>query len=496
MPQLSHWTQGLDLEHLDGALDPTVHGVTADSRRVQPGDVFVAIRGTEADGSDYISQAIAQGAAAVVLGHREGLPGSTEGASVFWVHDPRRVLAQLARSRHHAPDRELRLVAVTGTNGKTTVSWLGAQLLDLLGEPAGCLGTIRYRTGLRDVAADWTTPPVEELFALLREMCEAGRVACVLEASSHALDQDRIGEAEVDVAAFTNLSREHLEYHRDLDDYLRAKLRLLERLDGPARHKPTGRAVVNMNDVILSRVEWPTSAIRVGRHRDNAVQLLGATAGRDGVALRLDYGGTIVEFASGLLGDYNVENLLVLAGIALAMEVPAHRIGECFAQLQSVPGRLERVDLGEDAPLVLIDYAHTPDALESVLRSLRSLTQGSLRVVFGCGGDRDRGKRPQMARAAATGSDEAYLTLDNPRTEEPAQIFADARYGFEGQEAHTLVIEDRAQALHRALSTSGSKDTLLVAGKGHENYQIIGRQKVAWDDREVLRRAWAEGGAQ
>jgi UDP-N-acetylmuramoyl-L-alanyl-D-glutamate--2,6-diaminopimelate ligase len=496
MPQLSQWTRGLGLEHLDGALDPAVHGVTADSRRVQPGDVFVAIRGTESDGAEYISQAVERGAAAVVVDRRYDLPAGTKGASVFRARDPRHVLAQMARSRHHAPDRELRVVAVTGTNGKTTVSWLGAQLLDLLGEPAGCLGTIRYRTGLRDVAAGWTTPPAEEFFALLREMCEAGRVACVLEASSHALDQDRIGEAEVDVAAFTNFSQEHLEYHRDLNDYLRAKLRLLERLDGAGRHKPAGRAVVNMDDASLSRVEWPTSAIGVGRHRNNAVQLLEATAGRDGVALRLDYGGTVVEFASGLLGDYNVENLLVLTGVALAMETPAHRIAECFSQLQPVPGRLERVDLGGGAPLVLIDYAHTPDALRSVLRSLRNLTRGSLRVVFGCGGDRDRGKRPQMARAAATGSDEAYLTLDNPRTEDPAQIFADARHGFEGHEAHTWVIEDRAEALHRAMSTSGSKDTLLVAGKGHENYQIIGRDKVAWDDREVLRRAWDEGGAR
>jgi len=245
-----------------------------------------------------------------------------------------------------------------------------------------------------------------------------------------------------------------------------------------------------MDDPRLAAVNWPPATVRVGRGSGVEVRLLDSSTTRDGIGMRLDYDGEKVGLRSSLLGAYNVENLLLLAGIAHAIGRSGTELPDAFAALQSVPGRLERVDLGEGAPLVLIDYAHTPDALQSVTRSLRTLGNGQLHIVFGCGGDRDRGKRPEMARAAVEGADVAYLTLDNPRTEDPQQIFDDARVGFAGQGDRGRVIEDRAEALLVALSSCGPEDILLVAGKGHEDYQILGQQKVAWDDRKVLSEAW------
>ncbi len=494
MPLFSEWTRGLDLSHLGGARDPEVTGVSSDSRRIRPGDVFVAIRGESMDGSLFVSQAVDRGAAAVVL-PSELRPGpEPSGVGIFGATNPRRALAHLSREVHGAPDRELRLIAVTGTNGKTTVSFLAAELLRLLGARAGRLGTIGYETGRRSIEATWTTPPSEEYFALLREMRDSGLGVCVLEASSHGLDQCRLGDSEVDIAAFTNLTREHLEYHRDLEDYRRAKLRLIDHLGGIGRSKPVGRAVVNMDDPVWAAVEWPSSRIGVGRATTNEVFRSAVQADRNGIRMELNYGGVAVEIHSRLLGDYNVENLTVLAGIARAMDLSPDQIAELFCELPSVPGRLERVELGEGAPLILIDYAHTPDALASVLASLRAWTPGRLRVVFGCGGDRDRGKRAPMARAAAAGSDRAILTLDNPRHEDPQRIFDDARAGFSGHDDHWAVVEDRREALRQVLQGCSEEDTVLIAGKGHERYQIMGDEKEPWDDREELIRIWKEGG--
>jgi UDP-N-acetylmuramoyl-L-alanyl-D-glutamate--2,6-diaminopimelate ligase len=490
MPQLSTWARDLDLEHLSGAADPSVYGVTSDSREVHDGDVFVAIHGTRQDGASFVGEALRRGAVAVVGDESLRVPAEAGGCAFFRSADPRRVLARLARERHGRPDLDLRMLAVTGTNGKTTVSWLAARYLELRGERAGCLGTIRYRTGRRDEPARWTTPPPEPFFELLAEMRDAGCGACSLEASSHALDQCRLGEAEIDVAAFTNLTREHLEYHANLEEYLAAKRRLLEHLRSAGRTKPEGRAVVNVDDAVFGGCDWPADTIRVGRQEGVEVRLLRAAAGRDGIDLELDYADSRLRIRNRLLGDYNVENLLVLAGMARALRAPVDEVESHFARLDPVPGRLERVELGGEAPLVLIDYAHTPDALRSVTRSVRELTPGRLRVVFGCGGDRDRGKRPEMAGAVVEVADEAYLTLDNPRTEDPERIFADASAAFVGHEDRAFVVPDRSEALATALRRSTIEDTLLVTGKGHETYQIIGDEKLPWDDREVLAEAW------
>lgn len=495
MALLSQWSAGLGLVHAGGARDPEVKGVTADSRRVREGDVFVAVPGTREDGLRFVGDALRQGAAAVVArsGAEVELPADTP---FFHVPDPRLALGQLAREAHGCPDRELTLVAVTGTNGKTTVAHLTRELLELRGTPCGMIGTIGYRTGARDEPGAWTTPPPEVLFELLAEMVEHERRACSMEASSHALDQSRLATAEVDVAAFTNLSREHLEYHRDLEDYLQAKRRLLEHLDGPRRHKPAGRAVVHLDDPVFASHPWPRSTVGVGSGAGCEVRRLDARSDRRGCRLRLSYGGEPLELRSRLLGDYNLENLLVLAGIARALELEPLELESLFPRLHPVPGRLEVLGLDDDAPLVLLDYAHTPDALTSVLRSCRALTAGRLVVVFGCGGDRDRGKRPLMARAAGTAADLSVLTLDNPRTEDPSRIFADAERGFEGVGNEWVRVDDRSDALARALEGLGVDDTLLVAGKGHETYQILGDEKVHWDDRVVLREIWNERGGK
>lgn len=495
MALLSEWSRGLELVHAGGERDPEVHGVAADSRQVRAGDVFVAVRGTREHGLRFVEDALGQGAVAVVTesGATLAVP---EGVSLFHASDPRQALGHLARAAHGRPDRALRLVAVTGTNGKTTVAHLTRELLEAWGRPCGLLGTVGYDTGMRHEAGAWTTPPPELLFRLWAEMVESGREACAFEASSHALDQDRLGTAEVDVAAFTNLSREHLEYHRDLEDYFMAKRRLLDRLTGEGRHKPVGRAVVNLDDPVFGAHPWPHSTVGVGSGPGCEVRRLSAASDRSGCRLTVQYAGVEMELRGRLLGDYNLENLLVVAGIARALEIPPEDVEKLFPRLHPVAGRLEALSLGPDSPLVLIDYAHTPEALESVLGSCRRLTQGQLAVVFGCGGDRDRGKRPLMARAAGTRADRVVLTLDNPRTEDPQQIFRDAEAGFEQVSAEWSRVEDRREALATALHGLGEDDTLLVAGKGHETYQILGEERVHWDDREVLREIWSPRGGR
>jgi UDP-N-acetylmuramoyl-L-alanyl-D-glutamate--2,6-diaminopimelate ligase len=490
---LAALAEGARLRHLRGPVDPRVAGVTSDSRRVEPGFTFVAIRGESTDGHAYLSAAIERGATALVVTRGAHWDAPVPRAvAVYETDDARDLLGRIVARLHAHPDRDLTLVAVTGTNGKTTVSHVVRDLLGVWGRPCGLVGTIRYETGARSVPAPLTTPGVEDLFGLWAEMRDAGLQACSLEASSHALHQRRLGPAEVDVAAFLNVTREHLDYHRDLDDYLAAKLRLLEHLDGPQRAKPRGVAVVNADDPMLSGRTWPEGTVFVGRGEACDVRGVAVRCDRQGTTLDVEIEGTPVSCRCALLGRYNAQNLLVAVGIAHALGYAGDAVASACAAIRPVPGRLEKVDL-PGGPLAVVDYAHTPDGIRSALTACRELVDGRIILVFGCGGDRDRGKRPLMAQAALEGAEEVILTLDNPRTEDPGRIFRETEAGFGSVSApRARRVEDRQAAITEALRRAQAADVVLVAGKGHETYQIVGRDKLPWDDRAALRTAWRD----
>lgn len=481
------------LHSLAGPSEVSVKGICSDSRRVTPGSCFVAVEGYAVDGHEYVADAVARGASAIILqeGH-ESLVFPDTKVAFYSAENTRLTLGVLSRESHRKPDLKLELVAVTGTNGKTTVSHLVRDILAESGRSCGLLGTIEYDTGRQVRPASLTTPDATEFYLLLDEMCEAGLDSCAFEASSHALDQERIGTAEVDVAAFTNLSREHLDYHPDLQSYLAAKRRLLERLEGPARLKARGRAVVFVDDEILAAASWPDQTLRVGRREGSDLKLLDSAIRRDGSSLRVEFEHEEIEFQSRLLGSFNVDNALVALGCGFALGLSSEELQSGLASAKPVRGRLEAVELS-GGPLVVVDYAHTPDGLGKALAACRQISLGRIHVVFGCGGDRDRGKRPLMAATVMDGADEIYLTLDNPRTEDRQRIFQDVEAGMQRayEEGRARTIEDRSEAIAAAINAADSSDLVLLAGKGHENYQIIGQEKLPWDDADAARTAWS-----
>ena len=489
---LSELIEGTGARVLRGETATPVAVVTSDSRRVSPGAVFVAISGHDADGHLFLDAAAQAGAVAVVGENAPALQACPVNV-VAVVPDARSALGHMLGVWYGRPDRQLEVLAVTGTNGKTTVAHLLRDLWKSRGRTCGLLGTIAWDTVDESRPARLTTPGVEELDQLLARMVTAGARGVAMEASSHALDQQRLGELEVDLALFTNLTRDHLDYHADFDDYLGAKLRLRDYLDQPGRVKAVGRCVVNRDDERFAALDWPEGTVFAGHGESCDVRGIRAQFDRDGTTVEMDFGGKVVAVRSRLIGRYNAYNLLLVAGAALANGLHAEEFAGHAGALSPVPGRLEPVEL-DGGPLALVDYAHTPDGIASSIAAVRALTGGRIHLVFGCGGDRDRGKRPQMAQAAVEAADEVYLTLDNPRTEDPEQIFRDAEVGFGGAPDRARRIEDRHEAIAAALVAAEGDDVVLVAGKGHENYQVIGTEKSPWDDRVALREAWAARG--
>ena len=474
---------------LRGDADVAIESVTADSRRVGPGSLFVAVPGHDRDGHEFLAAAARAGAVAVVGENASALQACPVNV-VAVVPDARRALGHMLGVWYDRPDRQLEVLAVTGTNGKTTVAHLLRDLWRGRGRRCGLLGTIEWDGLDAREPARLTTPAVEDLDAFLARMVGAGGGAVAMEASSHALDQQRLGELEVDVALFTNLTRDHLDYHDSLEDYLTAKLRLRDYLTQGDRQKKPGVCVVNRDDDRFAGASWSRETVFVGHDEGCDVRGIAATFDREGTEMDLEYGGGPVRIRSRLLGPYNAANLLLVAGAALATGMDGSQFAALVPDLDPVPGRLEPVNL-PGGPLALVDYAHTPDGLRSSLGAARAITAGKVHLVFGCGGDRDRGKRPQMASAALGGADEVYLTLDNPRTEDPEQIFDDAEAGFSAAPERARRVPDRAEAIAAALAAAGGADVVLVAGKGHEDYQIIGEKKLPWNDRAALRDAWA-----
>jgi len=483
----------------DGSLP--IARVVEDSRRAGPATLFVAVAGSGADGHAYVAQAVAAGCPAVAVdAHRlaeirAALPDSRP---IAWVvaSRTRGLPARLARECEGRPDTRLTCAGVTGTNGKTTCTFLLRELLDALAGPCGLLGTICYDDGRERIAAPLTTPGGPVLFRWLARMRDAGCRSVAMEVSSQALDQERPGDPAPDVAVLTNLGRDHLDYHRDMAAYLAAKARILDLLRaGPVRGKPAGVAVINGADPTFASLD--TGALRTVRFAATDPGAAGADLvvreadlALGGTRLRCRWRGRDLVLHSPLVGRFNVENLTAALAAGLALGYDPDACVQALARVDQVPGRMERFDLPSGA-LAVVDYAHTHDALAAVLATCRELRPRRLAVVFGCGGDRDRGKRPLMARVAAEHADLVWITSDNPRSEDPAAICAEIAAGHDAVAAPRArrreVIVDRRRAIEAALAAAAEGEIVVIAGKGHEDYQLIGGEVRHLDDREIVR---------
>jgi UDP-N-acetylmuramyl-tripeptide synthetase len=466
---------------VSGTVSGTVTGVVHDSRAVQSGAVFVAIRGLKEDGNAYVDAALKKGAAVIVSEQP-----ARAGTSWITVPDAREALATLSAAFHGDPARTLTLIGVTGTNGKTTTSFLTAAAIRAAGPRVGLIGTIEYQIGDQVTQAIRTTPESSDLQALFHQMVDAGCTHAVMEVSSHSLALKRVHACPFQVAVFTNLTRDHLDFHGDMDGYFAAKRILFDRL-----LRPDGTAVINADDDWGKKLASSLAGPRVWTYSLQAP----ATIRAENLQLSLSETRFVAQtpagafdIASPLLGLFNVRNLLAAAGAALAAGLSPDAVRTGLAAVTGVPGRLERVDAGQDFTVV-VDYAHTDDALRNLLETVRALKPRRVITVFGCGGDRDRTKRPLMGAVAARLSDIAIVTSDNPRSEPPEAILDEIKRGMNGgkpgRERHFIL--DRREAIARALELAGAGDVVVIAGKGHETYQVLRDRQIPFDDREVAR---------
>ena len=469
-----------------GSLPQTVSGLTDDSRQVTAGSCFVAVRGVRADGHRFIPQAVERGARTVVAEPPDPLPGNTVGRIL--VPDTRRTLPRLADAYYGHPSRALTVVGITGTNGKTTTSYLCEALLRARGLDTGVIGTIQYVVGGKARDAGQTTPEAIELQGLLAEMVAAGVGGVAMEVSSHALELHRVDGVSFDVAVFTNLTQDHLDFHKTMQAYASAKRRLFFELLA-AGGKRGATAVLNADDPVGA--EWatlfPGRALTFGLGAGHAIRPLQHESGLGGIRLVATSPAGPVQLVSPLIGEHNVMNLLGAVGVGVALGLAPAAIASALGSVTRVPGRFEQVEAGQDF-LVVVDYAHTPDALQRVLETARRLTPKRLGVVFGAGGDRDRGKRPVMGRIAATLADRVWLTSDNPRSEDPSAILEEIAKGVVPVPSGGCASDpDRREAIRQAIDWARPGDTVVIAGKGHEPYQIIAGQVLPFDDRLVAK---------
>lgn len=483
--QLQALLQGSQYALLTGSAQRAVRQITADSRQVTPGTLFVAVRGAQTNGHQFLGAALDQGAAAVAV---EAWPTALQAraqaadCAVIRVPNSRQALALLASAYYGHPARHLRLVGITGTNGKTTTTYIVESILQAAGKGVGVIGTVNYRIGAQELPAAHTTPDALELQHLLAQMVEAQLDYAVMEVSSHALDQERVWGCRFDAAVFTNLSRDHYDYHGTAEAYFAAKARLFQDMTSTWH-------VLNLDDAYGQRLVQMSRArlLTYGLQGEATLKPTAVQHGLEGIRFTLSTTKGQLDITSPLVGRHNVYNLLAGIAVAIALDIDAEAIVQGIAQLHRVPGRLERVDCGQTFG-VFVDYAHTPDALEQVLQLVRAETPGRLITVFGCGGDRDPGKRPLMGEVATRLSDYTVITSDNPRTEDPQRIVEQILTGVDRTKAH-VALTDREEAIAYAITLAQPHDTVVIAGKGHEDYQILGHTKRHFDDREVARAA-------
>ncbi|MFO1464139.1 MAG: UDP-N-acetylmuramoyl-L-alanyl-D-glutamate--2,6-diaminopimelate ligase [bacterium] len=494
--KLSELIQDLPFLEKRHFADVEIRGISSHSGEIEEGFLFVAIHGTKIDGHHFIDNALQRGAAALIV-EREVSPAKK--VPVFRVENSRASLSRLAARWHGDPSREFPVLGVTGTNGKTTITYLLDAIFRAAGKNPGILGTIGCRYNGVNLPNAHTTPESTEIQRLFREMKNSGVDVVAMEVSSHALDMRRVEDVHFDAAVFTNLTPEHLDYHKSMELYYESKKRLFTQL--LPRGKGAKRAILNADDRFGLKLIDAVKEVPVWTYSTMAQSKWDLYARE----WRSDLSGTratlatpagVAEFRSPLIGAFNLSNILAATGAALSQEIPLETIVRAVESFEGVPGRLERVENSRGIHC-FVDYAHTPDALKNVLRALKDLDPPKILTVFGCGGDRDRAKRPIMGREVARLSDVAIVTSDNPRTEDPQQIIKEILPGVEeggmsvGRDAH--VEPDRKRAIQRAIELAQPGEVILIAGKGHEDYQILGTEKIHFDDREVAREALSKG---
>jgi len=468
--------------------ETSILDVTHDSRQVRPGSLFVAVRGELFDAHKFIPQVMQHGAVGVIS--EQPAPNNFQGAWLQ-VENVRRAMALAAAEVQRHPSGELHLVGITGTNGKTTTAYLVASIPEAAGEPVAMTGTVEYRVGKAHRKADRTTPEATDMQRLLREAAQVGCRTAVMECSSQAMDFHRCDALEYAVAVFTNLTRDHLDYHKTMENYWYAKQRLF---DGRLGSRPR-TSVINMDDPrgVELAAKLEADGLRVIRYAvkaDADVTARDAEFSLNGMSFRLHTPEGDQDFHSPLVGAPHVYNTLAAVTSGLALGYSLDVISSALSSCTGAPGRFERVPHDGDFAVV-VDYAHSDDALLNVLRTAREVTKGRIITLFGCGGDRDPSKRAPMGEAAGSLSDIVILTSDNPRTEDPEKILSDAAVGIEKTGKPYEKIADRREAIHRAIDQARADDLVLIAGKGHEDYQIIGREVSHFDDKEVAREALA-----
>jgi len=494
LTHLSDLLRGIDAELIAGDIETPVRAIVSDSRAVEAGDVFVCLPGYRAEGGemradrhDFIPMALERGATALVVERDVVVP---RGIAVVRVRDAWSAIAAMACAFFDHPSRALTVIGVTGTSGKTSTTYFIEAMLTAAGMRTARFGTIEYRFGDAVVAAAQTTPEAPELQRLLRRAVDAGFRAVVMEVSSHALELRRVAGVTFDVAVFTNISQDHLNFHPDMHHYLRAKGRLFEELGSGGK---AATAVVNIDD--------PSAAQIIALNRGGLLTF-GAAQAADVHAQDIETGLAGTTFVATTpdgnvnvrlphLGDFHVHNALAAVGVGMALQLDRDAISRGLAATPPVPGRFELVDCGQDFK-VAVDYAHKPDALERLLRSARKLRPRRIITVFGCGGDRDRGKRPIMGRIAVALSDHVIITSDNPRSEPPQQIIDEIVAGARavpGFAERVTTEPDRARAIEMAIALAATDDIVLIAGKGHETYQLFDGRRIDFDDREQVRAA-------
>jgi UDP-N-acetylmuramoyl-L-alanyl-D-glutamate--2,6-diaminopimelate ligase len=462
-----------------GKLDADIRGISYDSRSVQKGDLFVAIKGEKTDGARFVTQAIEKGAAAIATEQKLELDSRI---ICLVVPEARRFLAEFSRAFYGDPSTKLRIAGITGTKGKTTTSYLLDSIFRHAGIRACLAGTIEMKIGTCSFHSSHTTPESSDLMKFLHRAVTEDCTHGAMEVSSHSLILKRVFGAKFAVGVFMNLTHDHLDFHRDMETYFRAKQRLFSVENG----NRIETAVINTDDAYGQRLatEVPCPAIRFGFNEGAEIHATNYQIRADGTDLALRTPAGEAQFRLRLIGRPNAYNVMAATGAALSLGMDLEKIRIGVEALEGVPGRMERVDAGQDFT-VIVDYAHSPDSLENLLKTVSQLPHRKRITVFGCGGDRDRTKRPIMGEIAVNGSDFVFATSDNPRTENPLDILKEIEYGLRKGPAPYEIVPDRRRAIESAISLAGTGDVVVIAGKGHEDYQIIGNQVIPFDDRKL-----------
>ncbi|MDD3642453.1 MAG: UDP-N-acetylmuramoyl-L-alanyl-D-glutamate--2,6-diaminopimelate ligase, partial [Candidatus Krumholzibacteria bacterium] len=480
------------VEPLQGAArigwrDVEIQGLATDSREVRGGDLFIALRGARADGHEHVGQALRAGAAALVVEK----PVEAD-VPVVVVDSSSTTEALLARIFYGDPSSRLVLVGITGTNGKTSTAFMLRSILERSHGPAGIIGTVGFGAGDQWRRATHTTPTAAELNRILAGFVERGCRSAVMEVSSHAASQGRIAGLEFDAGVFTNISRDHMDYHGTVEAYTEAKEIFVRSLAAPGRRKPPGTLAYNIDDPRVAEVagRYAGPAVAFGASEGADVRCAALAADLAGTRMTIEGPGWSVPVRMAVLGRFSAWNALGAAASAAAVGAPPALIGEGLEAVSAIPGRFQLIP-ARSGPTVIVDYAHTPDALEKLLSFCRELVRGRLITVFGAGGDRDRGKRPMMGRVAVERSDLVFVTSDNPRSEDPDAIVRDIVEGTAGSGTPLEIVVDRAEAIRLAITAAGPEDLVVIAGKGHEDYQILAGGTVPFSDAVEARRALA-----